>query len=221
MVVDESLFKIRKEHRIIVRGKKPIVSIVLTGKDIKAIEKDVAMKERLYKRRRTRGVEWSNNEECKLYMREKAERFRNKYIPKDRRCKNCGVLKLKSNSWVVMPKKGVVICRSCYNSNLYWDKKKIKENKTMKKIVKINVEDVFKERIRYEINGFKLAQLREVIGMAQTLFAKKAGWSRGYQNNIERDAYETLSKESVVKMLNIFKEAKIPLGKLNSLLRME
>jgi len=217
MVIDESLFKIRKERKIIIHGKKPIVSVVLTGKDLKVIEKDIAKKEKLYKRRRKRGVEWHNNEECKLYMREKAARFRNKYIPKDRRCKNCGVLKLKSNAWVVMPKKGIVICRSCYNSKLYWDKNKKKEVKVMK----INLEDVFKEKLRYEINGFKLAQLREVIEMTQTIFAKKAGWSRGYQNNIERDVYSTLSKKSVIKMLNIFKEAKIPLGKLNSLLRME
>ena len=87
----------------------------------------------------------------------------------------------------------MALCRSCFHSG-----RKKEEGVVTGSFI------VGGPQIRFEIEGWEVARLREAAGVGLVAFADKMGWSKGYQCQIEKGGRRTLSLEITVKMIDIF-----------------
>lgn len=136
---------------------------------------------------------WDDPEDVAEYRRKQRQVFREQHIPHDRKCPSCGLVVANLRSWVLSA--GKPICRSCFHSN---SKKKGRSRVDAK---------IFSDpELRFPVNRAALISARQIAGLSKSEFAKKAGWSRSWQQKLENGSAKTVSEETVDVIMEVLSE---------------
>ena len=66
---------------------------------------------------------------------------------------------------------------------------------------------VFKRSERMELDWEMLVEVRELVGITKPLFARRAGWSRSYQQKLETGQVKTVSRDQAELIMRIIRAA--------------
>jgi len=117
------------------------------------------------------------------------------------RCPGCGDIVLRSRSWVLRNDGESAVCRSCF----------FRMRERGEKKVTIASSLVSFEEVRYHIEPHTLVLAREAAGIPQAEFARRAGWSRGWQRKLEAGERIRLQAEAVQTIFTVLREAGVEL----------
>jgi DNA-binding transcriptional regulator YiaG len=109
-------------------------------------------------------------------------------------CPECGTTRPLSRSWVLNKRKTAAMCRSCYQ-------RRFEPNQ-----VYVDT-SIFESETRYRVDGAALEEMRTSLGMTISEFARRAGWSRQYQSQLESGSVTSVTHETASVVLTVIREA--------------
>jgi len=137
--------------------------------------------------------DWQDEEDKALLRQDSrvAERKRvlDVIVP-TRVCPSCHRRIFMDSHWVV--EKKLAWCRSCFHSN-----HKVSDDEVSGSIITRVV-------LRVEFDGWKIKTMRHKMGVGAQAFADKCGWTKPYQEQIERNAMKSLSLEAITTIIQVF-----------------
>lgn len=151
--------------------------------------------EKVERRDKGKVCDWGDEREKSILKSERnaAERRRTlDIIIPSRVCPSCKRKIWMDSHWVVKDK--LAWCRSCFRSQ----HKEVREE-VLGSIINRIV-------IRVEFDGWRIKLLRHDAGVGTYAFSTRCGWSKAYQEQIERDSMKTLSLESITTIIQVFED---------------
>ena len=115
-------------------------------------------------------------------------------------CPECCTKQTSESNFVITRDRDVK-CRMCFHA---------RKGKTMPLVeTKDGViqGSVFKRSERMELDWEMLVEVRELVGITKPLFARRAGWSRSYQQKLETGQVKTVSRDQAELIMRIIRAA--------------
>lgn len=151
-----------------------------------------------HQRHTERKCDWDDPTDVALYRSELRGEDRQSLLDAlvpDRYCPLCQQLFIESRQWVLSKNRTKAMCRSCYQTRLHGEGS-------------YSLDIFSNPELRYTVDGKKLVESRQALGVSQRKFAEKAGWSHGYQHKLESGPIRTVSAaaaDTVIEVLQYFK----------------
>jgi len=170
-------------------------------KDAKHRLHDLHIAEEEWERLLQSRCDWDDPEDVSHYRSTSRFQLRmdtlEKLVP-SRVCPRCRHLKLKSRSWVLSKSRKAIICRSCF----------FRSFPVRNEVITMDVV-LFPEIItRFSIDRKALLRARLRSGLSVREFARRAGWSEGYQRKLESST-SSVSEETAKTLLQVLREASV------------
>ncbi len=163
-------------------------------------EKDILIgleqAKKVEERSKNKVCDWADEKELAILRADKRaeERKRelNAIVP-TRVCPSCKRKIYIDSHWVVVDK--LAWCRSCFHSQHKVEDKEEVSGKIIKNVI-----------IRLEFDGWEIKILRDKVGVGVYAFADRCGWTKVYQEQIERNSMKTLSLGSILRIMRVFED---------------
>ncbi len=140
-------------------------------------------------------LDWTDTSEVKLLRSESRVKERKVVLDRiilSRVCPSCRRKIILDSHWVI--EKNLAWCRSCFHSS-----HKKEEGEISGSIIK-------EVLVRVHFDGWRIKTLRYNAGVGALAFAKKCGWTAGYQEQIERNSMKSLSLDSITIIMEVFED---------------
>lgn len=184
-----------------------------SGEFIKAREALAAISwaEEYRERKYRQDVEWEDQEDRQEYFRGRRRGKRWAFLFKvapELKCPSCNELKIRSREWVIFEEKEgrrkvkKAECRSCHWLKMFASEKG-------KECIKLPFSIFEVAEVRFKFDNVALRKAIAKMGISGSEFARRAGWSRGWQRKLEDGLPQTVNDKTMEAILNVLVDALI------------
>ena len=165
------------------------------------LEKSQREAERRLAREMATKCDWDDPDDVSVYR--SATRLHERQglldlIVPTRICPECEHLMLSSRSWVINKKRTAAVCRSCFFRAF--------GVKGRESNMDVTIFPSFEKSFLLDKNALRRSRLG--TGMSIREFARRAGWSRSYQERLElKDGIKTVSEATASTILTVLRES--------------